>query len=266
MLNVKAAWRLRTSLLPLVGEGSALVSGRSTVPVDCILGLAGRLSDPEITFDIDLPSADPDARLIAAGAMNTQELKSMQFLSLLTTGSFATDNSITGQSATSGAMATGAVGFDILTNQLNNFLSSEDYDIYFRYRPQSDYTGNQYDVGLSTGFIDNRLLLEIEGNYVDDRAATSVGTSNVSNLAGDVSLTWVIDRAGNLRLKVFSQTIDRPNETEGLQESGLGIYWKKDFDAFGDIFRRNASRTGDNFTTFDKDSTTVKKTRRKKEE
>lgn len=263
LLNVEAVYRVRTSLLPLTGDGGAQVSGRSAVPVECLIRLTERLSQPEITFDIHLPSADPDVQIIANNAMNTQELKSTQFLSLLMTGSFAASNSIAGQSANSGATATGAVGFDILTDQLGNFLSNEDYNIYFKYRPQNEYVGNQYDVGFSTGFMDDRLLLEIEGNYVEDRRATSVGANNVSNLAGDVSLTWVIDSAGNLRLKVFSQTIDRLNETQGLQESGLGIYYKKDFDSFRDFFKRNKNtftNFGDNGRS---DSTTAAKTRRK---
>jgi hypothetical protein len=270
LLSVDGSYRVRTSLLPLVGgaggtggaAGSLLVSDRP-VPVDCIIRLRERLSDPEITFDISLPSAEPEQRQVVAGAMNTQELKSMQFLSLLTTGSFATDNSITGQMANSGMSTTGAVGFDILTNQLNNFLSSEDYDIYFRYRPQDNFATSQVDVGFSTGFWDNRIQLEIEGNYVDNRAATSVGTAAASDLAGDVSLTWVIDRAGNLRLKVFSQTIDRPNETQGLQESGLGIHYKRDFNSIGDIFRRGGRRSGDKFTTFARDSVDVETPRRR---
>ncbi|MDR2891002.1 MAG: translocation/assembly module TamB [Alistipes sp.] len=244
LLNIRTSHRVRTSLVPLLGEENGFGTGRSSMPVDCILSLSGPMSAPEITFDIDLPSADRDAKLAAAGSMNTPELKSMQFLSLLMTGSFVTDNSITGQTAGSGAMATGALGFDILTNQLGNFLSSDDYDIYFRYRPQENFLSNQFDVGFSTGILDNTLLLEIEGNYVDDRAITSVGT-NASNLAGDVSLTWVIDRAGNLRLKVFTKTIDRLNETQGLQESGLGVSWKKDFNRAGDIFKRKNSNFGE---------------------
>ncbi len=237
LLSIDGSLRTRASLLPLAGEGSGLVSGRS-VAVDCIIRLRESLSDPEITFDISLPSADPEQRQLVEGAMNTGELKSMQFLSLLTTGSFATDNSITGQGANAGVAATGAVGFDILTNQLNNFLSSDDYDIFFRYRPQDSFSTGEVDMGFSTGFWDNRLQLEIEGNWVDDRAATNVGTNNASNLTGDVSLTWVIDGAGNLRLKVFTQTIDRMDENQGRQESGVGIYYKRDFNAIKDIFHK----------------------------
>ena len=265
LLSIDASYRTRTSLLPLVGEGSGLVSGRS-VPVDCIIRLRERLSDPEITFDIAITSADPEQRQVAEVAMNTEDLKSMQFLSLLTTGSFASDNSITGQAANAGVAATGAVGFDILTNQLNNFLSSEDYDIYFRYRPQDGFATNEVDMGFSTGFWDNRLQLEIEGNWVDNRDATSVGNNNASNLAGDVSLTWAIDQAGNLRLKVFSRNIDRRDENQGLQESGLGIHYKKDFDRVSDVFRRNPRRKEDNFRTFARDSIAVETPGRKRKQ
>lgn len=256
-LDVEASYRVRTSLVPLVGEDSQL-SDRSSVPVDCVLLLGGTLSQPDITFDIRLPSADVDAKLIAASSMNTQELKSMQFLSLLMTGNFASGNSITGQNTAAGSFASGAIGFDILTSQLSSLLSNDKFNVYFKYRPQTELRGNQFDVGFSTGIVQDRLLLEIEGNYVQDRAATNVTGRNASNLAGDVSLTWVIDKSGNLRLKIFSQTIDRLNETQGLQESGVGVYWKKDFDKIGDIFKRKKSNFGADSLPPDDDSLRVR--------
>ncbi|MDR0907891.1 MAG: translocation/assembly module TamB, partial [Rikenellaceae bacterium] len=209
----------------------------------------GRLSNPEITFDVKAPTLDIETVARIENAMNTQELKSMQFLSLLMMGSFVPESSL-GQAGTTGSMTNGGVGFDFLTNQLGNMLSNDDYNVYFRYTPQNEQTGmgTEFDVGFSKGFIDNRLILEIEGNYVDDRAANTTGTGNVSNLAGDVYLTWVIDKAGNLRLKVFTQTIDRLDENQGLQEGGIGIYYKKDFDSWRDIRRKNR----DSFTNFDR--------------
>lgn len=244
LLDVEGIYRVRTSLTPLIGTDIG-TPGRS-MPVDCIVRLSGRLSQPDITFDVRIPSADIETQARVANAMNTQELKSTQFLSLLIMGSFVPGSSI-GQAGTA---SSGSVGFDLLANQLSNILSTEDYNIYFRYTPQNETTGrgSEFDVGFSKGFIDNRLILEIEGNYVDDRASTGTGTGNVSNLAGNVSLTWVIDRSGNLRLKVFSQTIDRWNETQGEQESGIGIYYKKDFDTFRDVWEG----VSDTFTTFDR--------------
>ena len=52
----------------------------------------------------------------------------------------------------------------------------------------------------------------------------------MSNFMGEAYITWLIDRAGTLRLKGFTQTIDRFDETQGLQETGIGIYYKEDFD------------------------------------
>jgi hypothetical protein len=245
MLNVEGTYRVRTSLVPLLGQD---VGTARSVPVDCMLRLVGRLSNPEITFDVKAPTLDIETVARIENAMNTQELKSTQFLSLLTMGSFVPENSL-GQVGTAGSMTNGGVGFDFLTNQLGNMLSNEEYNVSFRYKPQNEYTGpaGEFDVGFSKGFIDNRLILEIEGNYVDDRAANTTGTDNVNNLAGDVYLTWVIDKAGNLRLKVFTQTIDRLDENQGLQEGGVGIYYKKDFDSWREVWRKNR----DSFINFD---------------
>ena len=55
-------------------------------------------------------------------------------------------------------------------------------------------------------------------------------------------MTWLIDRAGTLRLKGFTHTIDRFDENQGLQETGIGIYYKEDFDNAKDLRQRIANR------------------------
>ena len=66
--------------------------------------------------------------------------------------------------------------------------------------------------------------------------------SNMSNFMGEAYLTWLIDRAGNLKLKGFTQTIDRFDENQGLQETGICIYYKEDFDNWADLKRRIRAR------------------------
>ena len=63
-----------------------------------------------------------------------------------------------------------------------------------------------------------------------------------SNFTGEAYLTWLIDRAGTLRLKGFTHTIDRFDENQGLQETGLGIYFKEDFDNAKDLRQRLKAR------------------------
>ena len=84
-------------------------------------------------------------------------------------------------------------------------------------------------------------MLEIEGNYVSDRATTGAA-NNASNLSGDFFLTWLLNRSGSLKLKGFSQTITRFDENQGLQENGIGLYFQKDFNSLGELFSRKRKR------------------------
>ena len=64
----------------------------------------------------------------------------------------------------------------------------------------------------------------------------------MSNFMGEAYITYLIDRAGALKLKAFTQTIDRFDENQGLQETGIGIYFKEDFDNLRDLRNRIRDR------------------------
>ena len=98
---------------------------------------------------------------------------------------------------------------------------------------------DEVDFGFSKGLVDNRLLIEVEGNYIVDKK--QMVNSN-TNFTGEAYLTWLIDRAGTFRLKGFTHTIDRFDENQGLQETGVGIYFKEDFNNARDLRRRLKSR------------------------
>ncbi len=122
----------------------------------------------------------------------------------------------------------------MLTNQLSNWLSNENFGIILRYSPKSETSSDEVDFGVSTGLFNNRLLIELEGNYMlDDRM--SVGQNQVSNFMGEASVTWLLDHAGTFRLRGFTHTIDRFDENQGLQQTGIGISAKIDFNKVRDI-------------------------------
>ena len=79
----------------------------------------------------------------------------------------------------------------------------------------------------------------MRGNYLVDRS--QVVNAN-SSFTGEAYVTWLIDKAGSLRLKGFTHTIDRFDENQGLQETGIGIYYKEDFDNAKDLKRRVINR------------------------
>ena len=252
LLNIDAVYKLKASLQPLL-EGSLTESNRSTraVPVECFIHLTDRLTQPTVTFDIVVPSADSEVQSLIASALATPESKSQQFLYLIIANSFISE-STNSMSSSIGASATAATGFEMLSNQFSNWLSSDDYKIVLRYRPRTEQMSDEVDFGFSKGLIDNRLLIEVEGNYIVDKAQVVNATSNFT---GEAYLTWLIDRAGTLRLKGFTHTIDRFDENQGLQETGIGIYFKEDFNNARDLRARLKNRfKRENLDTKDKET------------
>ncbi|MBP3551059.1 MAG: translocation/assembly module TamB domain-containing protein [Alistipes sp.] len=239
LLNIDAVYRLKASLQPLL-EGALTENNRSSraVPVECFIHLTDRLTQPTVTFDIVVPNADSEVQNLIASALATPESKSQQFLYLIIANSFISESS-NSMSSSIGASATAATGFEMLSNQFSNWLSSDDYKIVLRYRPRTEQMSDEVDFGFSKGLVDNRLLIEVEGNYIVDKTQVVNATSNFT---GEAYLTWLIDRAGTLRLKGFTHTIDRFDENQGLQETGIGIYFKEDFNNARDLRYRLKNR------------------------
>jgi hypothetical protein len=235
LLNINAVYKVKASLQPLLAGSVSSNTSTRAVPVDCIIHLSDRLTKPSVTFDVVVPNADPDVQAVVANALSTPESRSQQFLYLLVANSFISEVATSG-SSNIGATASAATGFELLSNQLSNWLSADDYNIVIRYRPKTEVTSDEVDFGFSTELINNRLLLEVEGNYMVDRSMAV--NPNASNLMGEAYLTWLIDRAGNLRLKGFTHTIDRFDENQGLQETGIGIYYKQSFNNLKDLKQR----------------------------
>ncbi len=231
LLNIDAVYKTKTSLEPLLSSSSDESSSRA-VPVECIIHLGDRLTQPSVSFSIDVPSADLEQQAVIANTLVDQESISRQFFYLMFANSFIPVTSSIGSELSSSTSA--STGFDLLTNQLSNWLSSSNLNWVIRYRPESELTSDEIDLGFSRGLIDNRLLIEVEGNYLADNKS-STSTESASNFMGEAYITWLIDRAGTLRLKGFTQNIDSYDENQGLQETGIGIYYQESFNNFREL-------------------------------
>jgi hypothetical protein len=139
-----------------------------------------------------------------------------------------------------GASLSATTGFELLSNQLSNWLSGDNYNIILRYRPRTEMTGDEVDFGFSKSWLNNRLIVEVEGGNLSDAAAQA--TQNASNFVAEGFITWLIDPDGAFRLKGFTQTIDRYGENQGMQESGIGLYYGESFNTFADLGRSIRNR------------------------
>jgi hypothetical protein len=239
-IDIKAIYRLKASLAELLGDERF----SERIPIECQLNLSGKLFNPVVGFNIYLPIADEETRTYVKNALSSEEELSRQFLYLLVMNSFYADPALVSSApstAISGTSAMAVTTTEMLSNQLSNWLSqiSNDFDIGFVYRPGSgnkDINPQEVQVALSTQLLNNKVT--INGNF-DVRGTTGSSTDNTNSITGDFDAEYKI--TDKLRFKVFNRYNNPYTSGKGVgipYTQGIGIFLKKDFDGFADLFRK----------------------------
>ncbi len=240
-INVDAIYSVKASLTPIlednetVSEDNAYRKG-SRVNVDCVLSLSGNLTQPDITLGVEVPDASPEERTAIKNVLNTQEAISTQIVYLLLSNSFYPANSgsddLASQSAT-------AIGIEFLTNQISNIFSTDKLNFGINYMPQNEteYTSSEVGIDLSAPIYGDKVFIDITGNYNFQDNSDVVNTEMVP-ISGDVYLTWVVNRSKSISLKAFTRTIDTLDENQGVQDSGVGAYFKLAFNTWDELMIR----------------------------
>ena len=233
-IDVAATYKLKTSLAPLLGTEST--ASRASTPVECIVKLTGSLAKVDVSFDINVPTANTEYQSILSSYFSSQEMMATQFVYLLALGNFYSDSS-SGQNTTAGAAGT-AIGLDFLASQVSRLVSNDTYKFNLKYKAIDD-TSSSYSIDFQTELIDDRLTLELEANVDTGDYFETIGNNN--QLSGGGSITLRLDPQGSLYLKGFSRTIDRFDENQGLQENGIGLYFQRSFNTFNELMGKKKS-------------------------
>jgi hypothetical protein len=228
ILNIDAKYSTKASLRPLLGSSVQGIDTSRAVPVDCYIKLTDELMSPTVTFDVRVPNVAPEIQTVINSTLNDQQAIATQMFWLLAANSFSAEDT-----ASMGASLSATTGFELLSNQLSNWLSGDNYNIVLRYRPRTQMSGDEVDFGFSKSWLNNRLIVEVEGGYLSDASMQS--SRKASNFVGEAFITWLIDTDGTLRFKGFTQTIDRYGENQGMQESGIGLYYGESFNTFKEL-------------------------------
>jgi len=241
-LDITATYRTRARLYDLLLGIDTSEIYKKRIPVDLKLRMRQAMLNPEITFDIDLPTADESTRskvksilYVTGNEENIQELNKQVF-SLLVLNRFLPPPNVDAVGGNAGVGA--ATSSELLSNQLSNWLSriSDDFDIGVNYRPGDELSNQELELALSTQIFNDRLI--IDSNFgLSDRKNLSSSSQNTSNLIGDVTLEYKISKDGKFRIKAFNvsnqfslQNIDSP------YTQGVGLFYKEEFNSFGEFF------------------------------
>lgn len=238
-INLQAKYTVNGVPLSDLNIGRSFSS--NNIRVDCLMDITGTPGSPKVSFSMDLPTVNTDAKQMIYSLINSQEEMNQQVLYLLGIGRFYTQGknnqaseNAAQQSQTSLAMQSFLSG--TVSQQINTVLSSLVNNSNWNFGANistgdEGFNNAEYEGILSGRMLNNRLLFNGQFGYRDNANATQ-------SFIGDFDLRYLIYPNGNLQFRMYNQTNDRYFTRNSLNTQGIGLIMKKDFNNFWELFRK----------------------------
>ena len=231
---------------------------RQKLPFEVWLTLKGEMMQPNINFDIKLPTEknyNVSREIIDNVEYKLQELETepsemnKQVFALILLNRFVNENPFDNTYGTFDVQnyALSSVS-KILTNQLNNLAKGliDGVDVNFDLVTTADYTTGDkrnrtdFNVGLSKRLLNDRLTITVGSDF--ELQGPKPQNQNSTNTTADVAVDYKISRDGRYALRVY-----RKNDYQGIIEgyiieTGIGFRINVDYNHFSDIFKRSKAR------------------------
>lgn len=252
-LDVRAIYKLETSasgLMASVSSGSdpsIKNKYRQVLPFLVYLNIDGELTQPKISFALDMPEEEQGSIggqvYGQVQQINQQESElNRQVFSLLVLNRFYPEPGSDGSRGGVASIARDNLN-DALSDQLNVFsdklLGDTGVELDFGLDSYTDYQGEspqertQLDIAAQKKLFNDRLIVRV-GSEVDIQGSSSTGEA--TPLVGNVSLEYLLTNNGRYRLKGF-----RRNEFESVIDgqtivSGLALIFTQEFNKFDELW------------------------------
>lgn len=251
-LDLQALYKVRAPLYDIMFEKNEAYKKR--VPVDVVMRLRDKLLNPEIGFEVRLPTVDENVRTQVNSVLSTEQELNRQVFALIVLNRFVQPPSYAGTgSPSSGGNFAGTTTSELLSNQVSNWLSkmSNDFDLGVNYRPGDKITQDELEVAMSTQLFNERLLLSTNLGVAYGAQSSTAGNT----LIGDFQVEYLLTPEGRLRVKAFSisndQNLTRTDQVNTTQ--GAGVAYREEFRTFSELWQKllNNFRSEANDRRFD---------------
>ena len=233
ILDINAIYNLTASLNDL-DQHLANESPRSSVPVNCVMLIDGKMQNPNISFDLELPNSNSEIEQQLKSLIDTEDMMNRQIVYLLVLNKFYTPNyaNITYRTNELSAIATSAISTQ-LSGILNGLTDKIQIGTNIRTGTnQEGLTDTEVEMLLSSQLLDNRLLFNGNFGYKDNPLQQNT-------FIGEFDLEYKLTRSGDIRLKAYNHANDMYRYLkQALTTQGVGILFKKDFTTLQDLFLR----------------------------
>ncbi|MCB9164975.1 MAG: translocation/assembly module TamB [Flavobacteriales bacterium] len=236
-LDIQAQYRVRAPLYDIMFEKNDAYKKR--VPVDVVMQLRENLMNPEIGFEVRMPTVDDDIRTRVNSVLSTEQERNRQVFALIVLNRFIQPQSLAGSgSPGSGGNVVETTGFELLSNQVSNWLSklSNAFDLGVNYRPGDNITQDELAVAMSTQLFNERLLLTTNVGV----STNAQNTTNNNGLIGDFQLEYLLTPEGRLRAKAFSVSNDRNlnRSDQAPTTQGAGVAYREEFRDWNELWQK----------------------------
>lgn len=205
------------------------------VPVECIININGSVDRPQLNFDLNFPDIQSSVTGSAASELNAvvssfrrdPEVMNQQMLFLLISGSFIPITSSNNSNASS-------VG----NQTVSDLLSKQAAGLIGKVAP-----GFNLNVDLLNATDETRgrtALISGSKLFYDSRLEVQAGVA-LDNTENNVSASYKLRKNGNTKLKIFNRKGFDPIYNRNVTTSGLGLYYRKEFDSFIELFKKQNS-------------------------
>jgi hypothetical protein len=227
-LDINAIYRTKASLSTLISDTTSVTNRRV---VDCGISIKDKISNPQLSFSIEIPDLDPTIKSRVESALSTEDKVQKQFLSLILSNNFIPDeqSGIVNNSSSLYSSVT-----EMMANQINNIFQKLDIplDLGLKYQP-NDRGNDIFDVAVSTQLFNNRVV--VNGNIGNKQYSSG---SSQNDVVGDIDIEIKLDRSGSFRLNLFSHSADQyTNYLDNSQRNGVGVTYQTEFNTFRQFFR-----------------------------
>ncbi|GAB2784934.1 hypothetical protein GCM10027275_31560 [Rhabdobacter roseus] len=242
-VNITAVYTVQADPAAL-GQGGAQFG---KVPFDVLLKMQGSLESPIISFDIraseQLGREDIEQiNTLLVQLQNNEAEMNKQVFALLVLNKFMTEQA---SSASSGGFSAEAVArqsvSQLLTEQLNLLAGGlvKGVDLNFNLNSTSDaLAGNRTDlnVGLSKGFLNDRLTVSVGRNFELENSNTSAPGS--TELFDNLAVNYALTRDNRYMLRAYRKNQYQAVLQGFIIETGVGFILTLDYDKIRELFQK----------------------------
>lgn len=246
-LNINAVYSQFASLLPIIDTTkSKRPENRRKYPTNVLLNLQGNLMSPVISLGVDIlkyPSGISEDVIAFQSKLksNEQELN-RQVFSLLVLGGFSSENSFSGVANSGNNLS------ELLSNQLSNWLSQVDDNLQIDINLNSLNRDalNTFQLRMSYTLLDGRLRITRDGTFQNMQSSQA----NLTNIAGEWTVEYLLSKDGNLRLKLFNKAnqnilLTSAGNNNSTSSAGFSVLHTQSFSNLRDLLKFDKKKNAD---------------------